>query len=128
MTARSAFAVCVASAALCVPAAARADVIEITSFSPGSTEGIGAFSGTVEYVGQTATTGLLTVSLTNTSPADNGGFITGFVLRIESIDTSASATLWTATHPFLDLGEEDAPPFGMFDAGGEMGGEWTGGG
>lgn len=128
MKARSALAVCVVSSAVLASPAARADVVQIASHGPGSTEGLGAFEGTLEYTAQTPTAGVLTVSLTNTSPAENGGLITGFVLRFGAGDAGASATLDSATHPFVDLGAGSAPPFGAFDAGAALGGSWTGGG
>lgn len=128
MKARSTVAACVVSSAMLAPSVARADVVQIASHGPGSTEGLGAFEGTLEYIAQTATTGVLTVSLTNTSPAENGGRITGFVLRIDSVDTGASATLDSATHAFVDLGTGSASPFGAFDAGAALGGSWNGGG
>ncbi len=128
MKARCALAVCVVSSAAALAPSARADVVEIASYSAGSTEGLGAFVGMLEYVPQTATSGLLTVSLTNTSPAENGGLITGFVLRIGSADAGAAATLTGGSHAFVGLGPESAPPFGVFDAGAALGGSWTGGG
>lgn len=107
---------------------AQADVIPIHSDNAHSTENLGSFVGSVTYVAQTSTTGLLTISLTNTSPTGNGGRITGFVFNIDSADTAASATLATASHPFLNTGSEDGSPFGTFEAGAALGANWSGGG
>ncbi|CAG1002240.1 hypothetical protein PHYC_02979 [Phycisphaerales bacterium] len=106
----------------------QADVIPIYSDNANSTENLGWFVGSVNYVAQTPSTGLLTISLTNTSPLANGGKITGFVFNIDSSDPAADATLATASHPFLNSGTEDASPFGTFEAGAALGGNWLGGG
>jgi hypothetical protein len=104
----------------------NADLINIQSNPAASTEGLGTFTGSIDY---TAATSTLTVSLTNTSPLANGGFITGFVFNIDSVDAGASATLQAgATHPFADTGRESASPFGNYEAGAALGGDWTGGG
>jgi MYXO-CTERM domain-containing protein len=105
---------------------AHADLIGIQSNPAASTEGLGTFTGSIDY---TAATSTLIISLTNTSPLANGGFITGFVFNIDSVDAGASATLQAgATHPFLNTGTESASPFGNYEAGAALGGDWTGGG
>ena len=71
-----------------------------------------------------------TIGATNTSAPANGGFITGFVFAIDSADDGAAGSLLPgASHPlFLNTGPQAAPPFGGFDAGAALGGDWTGGG
>jgi len=66
------------------------------------------------------------VTLTNDLSRNADGKITGFVFNIAG---KANATLSLATHPFLDLGTSpSAPPFGTFDGGVALGGDWTGSG
>jgi len=88
-----------------------------------------AFAGGLEYVFDGGNTGTLSITLTNTTSASIGGFLTGFVFNIDSADAGASATLFSTTDAdFLDTGAESASPFGMFDAGAAIGANWTGGG
>lgn len=113
---------------LAAAAPTLADVVHITSYAPASTEGLGAFTGTLSYTPTGETTGTLTISLTNTSE-HAGGRITGFLFQLP--DPAATAVLSgpSGTHPlFLDTGAADAPPFGSFDAGAALGGNWLGGG
>lgn len=109
---------------------ASADVIPIAGDIGNSTEQTGAtFSGTLDYTFTGADMGTLIVSLSNDTPALVGGFLTGFVFNILSMDDNASASLLSATNAnFLDTGPESAPPFGDFDAGAALGADWTGGG
>lgn len=109
-------------------APALADVIHVSSYAPGSTEGLGAFTGSMRYTPTGETTGTLSISLTNTSE-HAGGRITGFLLRIPDPAAMAALSGPSQTHPlFLDTGAADAPPFGSFDAGAALGGDWLGGG
>jgi hypothetical protein len=62
-------------------ASAGAAVVPITSNSPLSTEGLGAFTGTLDYVFLGGTTGQLDVTLTNTTPVAIGGYLTAFMFR-----------------------------------------------
>lgn len=99
---------------------ASADVVNITSNGPGL-EGNGAFTGSISY-----TPGTLVVTLTNEMSSNLDGKITGFAFNIGG---NAAATLSLASHSFLDLGPSpSAPPFGTFEAGAALGGDWTGGG
>ncbi len=85
-------------------------------------EGLGSFSGSLDYTGST-----LTVTLTNNLASAAGGKITGFMFNI---DGNATAVLVTKTHSaFSDLGTSpSASPFGTFEAGAAMGGSWLGSG
>ncbi|MCB2019946.1 MAG: hypothetical protein KDG44_04015, partial [Burkholderiaceae bacterium] len=62
-----------------------------------STEGLGAFSGTVTY--DPSASAELTISLTNTSPAANGGFITGIAFDLGGTVTALTAP--NSTFSFL---------------------------
>lgn len=109
-----------ALAACAVVGTASADVVNIASNGSGI-EGNGAFSGSISY-----TPGTLVVSLTNLMSSNVDGKITGFAFNIGG---NASAALTLASHPFTDLGTSpSAPPFGTFEGGAALGGDWTGGG
>ena len=108
---------------------ARADIINISGDAGNSTEGLGDFTGTIEYNSLGGSLGSLIVTLTNTSDEDNGGFITGFLFNMNSAD--ATAALSSATHPFDDCEGNglNGQPFGdPFDAGAALGGKFEGGG
>lgn len=109
----------------------QAGSIEIFSDGANSTEGIGSFTGSLAYeFDPFADLGFLSVTLTNTSDPDNGGFITGFVFNIASADDDASATFTSGSHPFENLTDSglNAEPFGNpFDAGAALGGAFLGG-
>ena len=112
--------------------AAQAGSIDIFSDGANSTEGLGTFTGSVEYVFDSdADLGLLTITLTNTSDPDNGGFLTGFLYNIVNDDPDTSATLVSATHPYEQATDNglSGQPFGdPFDAGAAIGGAFLGGG
>ena len=112
--------------------AVQASSIEIFSVGANNTEGLGSFTGSLEYVFDPfGDLDFLSVTLTNTSDPVNGGFITGFVFNIASADDEASATLTSGSHPFENLtdGGLNAQPFGNpFDAGAALGGAFLGGG
>ena len=111
-------------------AAASAGSLNIAG---GMSESIGntgaCFEGGIEYIFNGGTEGTLTISLTNMTDLSVGGYLTGFVFNIESIDAGASASLLSTTDAdFLDTGAENAAPFGMFTAGAALGANWEGGG
>lgn len=111
-------------------ATANADIIGIGGSIGDSTEQTGAtFSGTIDYTHLGGSSGSVVITLDNDTPPAVGGYITGFVFNIDSMDAGASAVLSSATNPnFLDTGNEPAPPFGDFLAGAALGADWTGGG
>ncbi|HYE63597.1 MAG TPA: hypothetical protein VD997_16520 [Phycisphaerales bacterium] len=116
--------VCV-SGVLALTGAASADVIQFTSDSMASTENLGSFEGSLDY---NPAQQKLTITITNTSPVANGGFLTGLAFRIGSSDAAASAILVTGPVNFQNLGPAEAPPFGHFVAGAALDADWTGGG
>lgn len=119
-----------AAGALATGTVATADMIDIAGNVDGSAEMTGAtFFGTLDYTFGGGDMGTLVVSLTNDTPDDVGGFLTGFLFNIASADDSASATLSATTDPdFLNTGAQDGNPFGSFDAGAALGANWQGGG
>lgn len=113
-----------------VSACASADVISVEGYIPGSTEQTGAtFSAQITYAHNGGSGGTVTFQITNQTPAQVGGFLTGFIFNIDSTDALASAALTSASNPFfLDTGPESGSPFGQFDAGAALGANWLGGG
>jgi hypothetical protein len=99
------------------------------------TEGLGSFTGTFDYIPIGDFSGTLIVELTNTSPAANGGLITGFLFNIPiGVDVGAGTTLAPSSHPLVLVGgpsfsnSASGAPFGDFDIGAALGGNWLGGG
>ena len=119
----------VACLSLMMPSLAHASLI-IESDSAHSTNGIGTFTGTIDYgfdIGLNSWTVLIT--LTNTSNPANGGRLTGFIFNINSTDPNASATLHSADYPFQNAPNQSGNPLGgTYDAGAALGGNWNGGG
>jgi hypothetical protein len=97
-----------------------------------STESLGTFSGSLSLATVDADTATLTISLTNTSPAANGGFITAFVFNNPGDAFTiayGSSTLATFNTPFINGNNAvGANPFGKFDCGVSTGGDFEGGG
>jgi hypothetical protein len=103
---------------------ASAGTVNLVSNTSGSTSSLGAFTGTATY----DDVSVLTITLKNTTPS-GGGYITGFLFNI---DGDATATLSpNPTGNFSDLvtsGNLSGNPFGDFDAGAALGGNFLGGG
>ena len=92
----------------------------------------GSFAGSITYnCEQTSGEGTLIVELTNTSPADNGGYLTGFAFNnpggcIVSVTFSDADFELLGAPSFAD--GVSAVPLGYFDIGAALGGSWLGGG
>jgi MYXO-CTERM domain-containing protein len=120
---------CVAGAVLSLSQLAAADIISIQSLGQDSTSGLGSFTGSIQYTPSGSNSGTLIVSLTNTTnPASLSGYITGFAFNFHSTDPSASLSLVAEDFHFTGITDVPCPPFGNFDAGAALGGNWTGGG
>src|SRR5690349_12850645 len=79
--------------------AAEAGVLPIQSNSPASKNQLGFFTGSLSYAFSAPLNAwTITISLTNTSPLGNGGYITAFLFNIDSADPVADATLATTTN------------------------------
>lgn len=117
-------------AAASLSSVAGASMVQIVSNSPGSTEMLGRFAGTITYTANTVNTGTLTFVITNLNTAAEGGFITGLVFNIPGADVAATSLLASATPSgFLDTGAvESASPYGTYEAGAALGASWLGGG
>ena len=119
---------------IAVAGTARADTIPITSVGGISTESLGSFTGTISFLadgfGGTAKADLA-VTLTNTSPAGNGGFITGFVFNLADRPDNTLSVSYVKDgkkDTFQSLTDASASPFGTFEFGAATGGAWLGGG
>ena len=100
------------------------NAIPIIADTASSTEGIGDFTGTLTFAPLTS---ILTVSLTHTTTGFDEAYITGFVFLLP--DGITATSVFSTTHSsFSLLTDESAPPFGEFDTGAALGGDWTGGG
>lgn len=119
-----------AFAAICVCASAQASPVLITGDIAASAEQTGAnFTGSVEYVFDSGSTGYLTIELENTSGAVVGGFLTAVIFRFDTVDTNASVLLTSSTRPaMINTGEVTGQPFGSFMGGAGIGGDFQGGG
>ncbi|MFG0245018.1 MAG: hypothetical protein ACF8MF_03085 [Phycisphaerales bacterium JB052] len=111
---------------------ANADMVSFfadpNSTTNGTPTGV-SLNGTVEYSYTSGSVGQVVFSMTNTTSSSIGGFLTGMVFNIDSIDSGASATLSsTSDSDFKDTGAEAANPFGTYDAGAALKSNWTGGG
>lgn len=109
---------------------ASATMVQIQSNPAGSTDGIGRFTGSISYTGNTANTGTLTIVISNTNTPATGGYITGMVFNIPGADAAATAQLAASSIAnFSVLGPtESASPYGVYEAGAALGGSWLGGG
>jgi hypothetical protein len=96
-------------------------------------EGLGNFAGTFSYTPGGPGSATLVVRLENTSPLDNGGFLTAFLFNNPD-GRVTGATLASSNAHFALLGGTgpdggvNAAPFGHFDLGAGLGGAFLGGG
>ena len=94
---------------------------------------LGSFTGSVTYTAITSTTATLNVSLTNTSPAANTGFITAFVMNNPSNQITKITSFVDAPGGgdfnliLLTDGGVDGAPNGQFDFGASTGSAFEGG-
>lgn len=93
----------------------------------------GSFTGSMEYIGMTATSGSLVISLTNTTPVYSG-YITGMAFNNPG-DSITGVTSFTSSDPDFQLigdpnfdGGVSGSPYGDFDLGTALGDGWLGGG
>ncbi|MFO0804746.1 MAG: hypothetical protein U0791_16685 [Gemmataceae bacterium] len=101
--------------------------------SVGGLNGLGSFNGTFTYVPTDATKGTLNLTLNNTSPLANGGYLTAFVFNNPG-QRITGASLWSSDVHFQLLGGPafnnavNGAPYGRFDLGASTGGSFEGGG
>jgi hypothetical protein len=100
--------------------------------SPGL-QGLGSYDGTFTYTAGDAHHALLEITLHNTSPVANGGYLTAFAFN-NPFDRITSASLTSTNANFVLLGSApfhngvSAPPFGNFDLGASTSSAFLGGG
>lgn len=119
------------AAATCAAATAGAAVVPITSNSSLSTEGLGAFTGTLNYVYLGSNTGKLDVAVTNTTAASIGGYLTAFMFRPPpelGAFTSSMTLSDYAGMSNIPAGASGSPFPGSWLGGAGVGGTWLGGG
>jgi hypothetical protein len=99
----------------------------------GGLEGLGTFSGSMNYMAIDAGHATLTIELSNTSAATNGGYLTAFAFHNPS-DRITGAVLTSTNTNFGLLGGPNfldtikASPFGNFDLGASTSNQFLGGG
>lgn len=110
-------------------ASASADVLPIQADMTNSENTLGDFTGTIGYTGL-GNSGLLTVSLTNTSNPLGGGYLTSVLFNFVSSDPLATVLLASTTDAdFIDAAGSSGVPFGSpYDAGAGVNGTFQGGG
>lgn len=109
---------------------AHADLINIQGNGAASAEHLGSFTGTLNYTPLTSDTATIVLTLTNTTAAATGGFITGVGLLHNDNFAGVTVTLTATTNSyFVNLvGPVGVSPFGNDRGGAAGGGSWTGGG
>jgi hypothetical protein len=96
-------------------AAVKADPINIYGDTANSTSNLGDFTGTLNYVVTDSGHAQLIVSLTNTSPAANGGFLTAFVFNNPGDLITGVSLTDPAFKATLANDAINGSPFGQFD-------------
>ncbi|MCX5813132.1 MAG: hypothetical protein NT178_11385 [Proteobacteria bacterium] len=113
------------------PAIGYADTI--TGDASRSTEKLGDFIGEFTYRLFSPTRAELDVTLKNTSPSSNGGFLTGFVFNnpnnyITNVSLSGSNSFFSLLGGSSFKDTISASPFGKYDIGAALKGDFLGGG
>jgi hypothetical protein len=89
----------------------------------------GDFTGEMSYVSTDAEHAQLLVSLTNTSPVSNGGYLTAFVFNNPDNRITSLAGYSSSDSDFLSIaGPINASPYGQFDFGSGLNGGFLGAG
>jgi len=120
----------IAAAAL-TTSVASAGTVNIVSDNANSTEQLGSYEGSLTYDSELS---LLTVILKNTTVGVTSAKLTGFVFNIDGnatatfIDSDNLTTDGFNESAFDNTGSASASPFGTFDFGAAIGGNFLGGG
>jgi hypothetical protein len=110
----------------------KASATMISLLGNNGVEGLGSFTGNLSYTPIDAHTATLTISLTNTSPAANGGYLTALVFNNPGNDITG-VSLATTAAAFQVLGAPSfknsisASPYANFDIGASTGQGFLGG-
>lgn len=108
-------------------AGARGEILRFNSL-PGLS-GLGSYSGEVVWTAPVMGSGgpgSFVLTLTNTSAPSNGGYITGFAFNLVEGLTPDFLEDATELPEWQQLTSPDAPPWGTFDTGAAVGGNWLG--
>lgn len=108
-------------------AAASSACASLSFSSSNSLEGLGSYTGSMTwtYGGLGSGAGSLAISLTNTSPQENGGFLTGFAFNV--VDGVGLSLTNAPNSTWLGISNIPANPFPNFDFGAALEGNWLGG-
>lgn len=96
-----------------------------------STERLCSFSGMISCCHVAVRSVQVRISLTNTSHADQGGYLTAFMFRVPREFGSVQVALLRSSHPGMSRiasGTVASPFPGHWQGGAGTGGEWQGGG
>lgn len=118
-----------AIAAAAIGSCAHASLLRFNSL-PGI-ESLGSFTGEMNWTAPAVGSGdcgTLVLTLTNTSSADNGGYITGFAFNVVDGLTLEFVPETVVLPDWEQVSDVNAPPLGHFDIGAALGGDWLGGG
>lgn len=106
-------------------ASAQAGIV-LQSNPAQSTSALGAYLADLSYVSQTATTGKLTIAITNTTPTALGGFLTAMVFNAPA--SVSALTLFSGPVNFSLLSNVSASPYGTYQYGASTSSSFEGGG
>jgi hypothetical protein len=129
-------------AALAAPGSARAAFVADSTVNIAGTpqtSGPGYFTGSIAVDNLSKTSADVRITLTNTSPVANGGYITGFAFNLPTPGVTSAGLTSAAPASFTQIGggapdtigNYDAvagSPYGYFDVGAAVGGDLLGGG
>lgn len=125
---------CLAALAACTALLAALGCSPAQAAAISGTGPLGSFTGTLTYSATTSTAATLNISLTNTSPAANSGYITAFVLNNPNNQVTSISSFTDAPGggsfgliALTNNGVSGAPN-GQFDFGATTGGDFEGGG
>ncbi len=119
----------VSLASMIVSAGAHGEILRFNSL-PGL-NGLGSYSGEINWTAPVMGSGgpgTFVLTLTNTSAPSNGGYITGFAFNLVDGLTPDFVEDSTNLHGWQQLTNASAEPWGTFDTGAALGGNWLGGG
>ncbi len=121
---------------LCVAGSpALGSPVTVVGDTANSTEGLGNFSATLSYSSFGATSGSLSIQMTNTSPPANGGYITAFAFNAPSAWGANVVTFGSTPNTNFNViggpsfnNSINGQPFGNFDIGASTSSDFQGGG
>jgi len=116
-------------AAATMTAGAQGAILRFSSLL--GTEGLGSYAGNVNWtapISGSGGPGTFILTLVNTSGPTNGGYITGFAFNLVEGLTPDFLEDATELPEWQQLTNPNVPPWGTFDTGAAVGGNWLGSG